>query len=231
MSKFVGTIKRAFLKTFYLPFIYGKNKDYDAKKYWHDRFVKYEDSIVGPGSEALSQEENNKMYEDARQVFLKVCDQQNIDFKKNKICEIGLGNGFYTEIFNSLGTKNYCGYDIADVLIPKLSNRFPHFNFKLKDISTEPLDENFDFITLIDVIQHIVNEDKFNFALKNIAQHLNFGGTFFIGPLTTYSKKVLFYAHGWSIEKVRTVFKEPEFSISEAIDFRNYFAHVIKKIS
>jgi 2-polyprenyl-3-methyl-5-hydroxy-6-metoxy-1,4-benzoquinol methylase len=231
MSKFFGTVKRAILKTVYLPFVYGKKKDYDAKKYWHDRFVKYNDSIVGPGSEALSEDENNKMYDDAKNIFLNVCDKQGIDFKKNKICEIGLGNGFYTEVFNAKGTLNYCGYDIADVLIPKLSNRFPQFKFKLKDISTESIDDKYDFITLIDVLQHIVNEDKCEFALKNIAEHLNVGGTFFIGPLTKTSKKILFYVHGWSIDKIRTIFKEPHFAISEPIDFRNDCAYIIKKNS
>lgn len=60
MNKLLGKVKRAILKTMYLPFIYGKHKDYNAKKYWHDRFVKYDNSIVGPGSEALSEEENRK---------------------------------------------------------------------------------------------------------------------------------------------------------------------------
>lgn len=231
MSNLLGKIKRAVLKTVYLPLVYGKSKDYDAHKYWHDRFVKYEDSIVGPGSEALSEDENKKMYDDAKAVFLSVCEQHKIDFKNHKVCEIGLGNGFYTEVFSAKGTVNYCGYDIADVIIPKLSSRFSNFKFKLKDISTEPLDGSYDFITLIDVIQHIVNEDKFNFALKNIADHLNVGGVFFIGPLTKTSRKKLFYVHGWSIEKVRDVFKDSHFSISGPIDFRNDDAYIIKKIS
>jgi 2-polyprenyl-3-methyl-5-hydroxy-6-metoxy-1,4-benzoquinol methylase len=75
------------------------------------------------------------------------------------------------------------------------------------------LDENFDFITLIDVIQHIVNEDKFNFALKNIAQHLNFGGTFFIGPLTTYSKKVFFMLMDGQLKKCALFLRTGIFNI------------------
>jgi len=44
---------RAIQKRIFYPFIYGKRDDYNAKKYWHDRFLKYGDSILGPGNDAM----------------------------------------------------------------------------------------------------------------------------------------------------------------------------------
>jgi 2-polyprenyl-3-methyl-5-hydroxy-6-metoxy-1,4-benzoquinol methylase len=224
-------IARAFRKLITEPLKYSKHNDYDAKKYWHDRFNKYGDSIQGPGNEALSEKENWKMYDEAKEVFLNICRKENINFETSSFCEIGLGNGFYTQILLDSGVKKYQGFDISDVLIPRMKERFPSFSFKENDIGSEELTGTYDVIMLIDVIQHIVNEDKCNFALSNIAQHLNVGGTFFIGPLTKVSKKTLYYLHGWSIEKVKTIFKEPYFLISEPIVFRNGYLFVLKKIS
>ncbi|MBN1602594.1 MAG: class I SAM-dependent methyltransferase [Chitinispirillaceae bacterium] len=224
-------IARAFRKLIIEPLKYGKRNDYDAKKYWHDRFNKYGDAIQGPGNEALTEEENWKMYEEAKEVFINLCRKEQINFETSSFCEIGLGNGFYTKILKDLGVTKYKGFDISDVLIPRMRERFPGYSFEENDIGSEELTGHYDVITLIDVIQHIVNEDKCNFALSNIARHLNVGGTFFIGPLTETSKRPLFYLHGWTIEKIKTIFKDPYFSVSSPIEFRNGYLTTIKKIS
>jgi 2-polyprenyl-3-methyl-5-hydroxy-6-metoxy-1,4-benzoquinol methylase len=211
------------------PLKYGKKNDYDANRYWHDRFEKYGDSIKGPGNESLSEEENWKMYEEAKRVFLKTCQDEAIQFSSSRICEIGLGVGFYTQILKDKGVKNYKGYDISDVLIPRMKKKFPEFHFEQKDISSELLKETYDVILLIDVIQHIVNDDKFEFTLKNIASSLSDKGIFIIGPLEKKNTKQLYYVRSWTIKDVGRFFSQELFSISASITFRGSDLYVIRK--
>ena len=120
-------IKRALYKTIIGPLKYGEGNDYDAHKYWHDRFSKYGLSIKGAGDEGLSVQENEKMYAEAGKVFTDLCRKEGVDFQNVSVLEIGSGTGFYTQIFHDLGVKNYVGIDITDVLFPELRKKFPLF--------------------------------------------------------------------------------------------------------
>ncbi|HON11442.1 MAG: class I SAM-dependent methyltransferase [Fibrobacter sp.] len=221
---------RAIQKRIFYPFIYGKRDDYNAKKYWHDRFLKYGDSILGPGNDAMTESRNLEMYSKAKTVFLETCRKENINFQKSRFCEIGLGTGFYTEILKEQNVQNYKGYDISDVVIPRMSKIFPDFSFHLKDISSEPLEDIFDVILLIDVIQHIVNDQKCRFAMENIRDSLAPGGVFLVGPLAPRNVKRLFYVRAWTIEDLKKIFTEDKFRVSEPIKFRNGTLYSIRKL-
>ena len=198
-----GFIKRAAYKTFIGPLKYKKGDRYDAPRYWNDRFSKYGLSILGPGDEGLTEEQNNRMYKEAEKSFLDVCRAEGIDFSKNRVLEIGLGNGFYTEVLHRQGARDYHGLDIADVLFPSLRERFPTFRFTQKDITADPIAGTFDAIFLIDVIQHIVTEEQLSFALQNISRCLAPNGKFIVGPMVKDGKKSLYYVHPWDIQVVR----------------------------
>ncbi|HEX2956590.1 MAG TPA: class I SAM-dependent methyltransferase [Chitinispirillaceae bacterium] len=222
-------VKKAFYKLIIGPLKYGKKDDYNATKYWHDRYLKYGDSIKGPGNESLTESENWEMYEKAKSIFIETCQKENIDFKKVKLCEIGLGIGFYTKILQANELNNYKGFDISDVVIPRMKEKFPDYDFEQKDVSTEPLKDKYDVILLIDVIQHIVNEEKFKYTLNNIASHLNDGGLFIIGPLEKKSAKLLYYVRGWTVDKVKEIFSSDMYIVSEPISFRGSDLFTIRK--
>ena len=226
----INLLRRAIRKFVLYPFIYGKKDDYNAAQYWHDRFLKYGDSILGPGNDALSESKNLEMYNNARMVFLETCQREKIDFQKNRFCEIGLGTGFYTQILHEQNVKEYKGYDISDVVVPRMKTKYPEYSFYQKDISSEPLENTFDVILLIDVIQHIVNDQKCRFALENIKNRLSPGGIFLIGPLALENSKKLFYVRSWTIKDVKNIFSEDKFSISAPITFRNGLLHTVRKM-
>ena len=53
-------IRRALFKTIVGSRKYGKGNDYDATRYWHNRFSKYGQSLKGAGDEGLSEEDLKK---------------------------------------------------------------------------------------------------------------------------------------------------------------------------
>lgn len=188
------------------PYKYSKEDGYDAENYWKDRFSKYGFSIKGVGHEGLSEEENVKKYYDIGKVFKTICYDERIDFQISKILEIGIGTGFYTNILHDLGAKNYTGIDITDVLFFENRKKFSQYEFIKKDITVDKIDDKFDLIVMIDVIEHIVEKSKFVFAMNNIKNALSSDGIFIIYPITDITKKHIFYVHSWSLKDMNDIF-------------------------
>lgn len=156
---------------------------YIPEKYWKERHERFGiDNFRGVGNITLDDEENKKQYEKAKEIFLKVLTNFKINFDEIKVLDIGCGNGFYTSILKEKAITNYTGLDITDSLFGELKRIFPDYNFKKLDVSTEELNEKFDLIIMIDVAQHIVDEEKFIFALNNIRNSLTEKGIFIITP-------------------------------------------------
>jgi SAM-dependent methyltransferase len=114
------------------------------------------------------------MYEEKKRIVSKVMDDYGIKITDStNILEIGCGVGYWTEFLKSLGAKKYTGNDIADVSISKLRQMYPEYSFIHGDISEVQLFPNeYDLAIVIDVTQHITNDNKFIAALKNIWRSL-----------------------------------------------------------
>lgn len=92
---------------------------------------------------------------------------------ETSMVEIGIGVGYWTDYFNSLGVKHYLGNDIAEVSVTNLSKKYPQYEFLQGDISEVKLPENrFDIGVMIDVTQHITDDDRFNKAMDNPGNRL-----------------------------------------------------------
>ena len=202
-----GSVKRALLKIFILPIKYGRGQDYNAVGYWKDRFQKYSTAMKGVGCEGLSEEDNLRAREQAIKIFDAACRTQNIRFDQINILEIGCGNGFYTDYLRQNGARNYTGIDITDVLFGPLRAKFPAYNFVRKDVTADSLEGQYDFIVMMDVIQHVVNREKLLSALDNIKGCLCPNGVFIVAPLTAASKRHLFHVHRWSVNELDLVFR------------------------
>ncbi len=191
---------------------YGGGKDYNAKKYWDDRFSKYGFSNIGPGDEGLTEEENKKRYAESSRILITLFKLENIQFNKIKVLEVGCGAGFYAQVLKDLGVKNYTGLDISDVLFPGLKERFPEFNFIRKDITSDMINDKFDLIIMVDVILHIVTEKKLSSAMENIKNSLKSKGAFIVVPIfLNESKRYLFYSRYWSLKDIKKRFIGYEF--------------------
>ena len=223
----LGFTKRVFIKKIIQPLKYSRKDDYDSESYWRDRFSKYGTKFQGAGHDGITEAENIKMYLDAENIFKEVLERLN--FKKIKVLEIGPGSGFYTRILKSLGVKDYTAVDITDALFPVLKNKFPDYHFIKQDITKISFQEKYDLIIMIDVIQHIVNEAKFNNAMANIKEALNKDGIFILSPITQKSKKHLFYIRWRNLTDIKKRF--PYYPIPQIVKFRGDYLAVIKASS
>ncbi len=226
----LGLLQRGIFKIFIAPFKYRKGDDYNAEKYWQDRFSKYGKTLTASGDEGLSEEENRRDYQLAVNTMIAILHQEKFNFDQIQVLEIGCGTGFYTQLLHDLNVKNYIGVDITDVLFPEFSKKFPNYNFIQKDVTTEGIiAQQFDLIMMIDVIEHIVTKDKLDFAMKNIQKCLKTNGVFIIAPIMETSKKHLFYLHSWTIQDIKGNFPDEEYTFRELIPFRQSSILVIQK--
>jgi hypothetical protein len=70
-------IFRAIKKLIFMPLKYKKGDDYNAEKYWQNRFEKYDNSLKGIGHEGLSHKKNKKMYKQAKNDFINLLNELN----------------------------------------------------------------------------------------------------------------------------------------------------------
>lgn len=150
--------------------------NYKPKKFWNELLTDSFD-LRGVGHFRMSNEENLKMYEDKKKILEAELKKTGIKITPDTpIVEIGCGVGYWTGYFKSLGAVNYTGNDIAEISVTNLRKMFPEFNFILGDISETMLAENnFDLGVMIDVTQHITDDDRFNAAMNNLWKSLKKG--------------------------------------------------------
>ncbi|MCI0448935.1 MAG: class I SAM-dependent methyltransferase [Chlorobi bacterium] len=149
---------------------------YKPKKFWNELLTNSFD-LRGVGHYRMSNEENLRMYEKKKKILTgEMLKSQVLVSHNTSIIEIGVGVGYWTEFFRSHGAKNYTGNDIAEISITKLQQKYPDYKFLHGDISEVTLPEKtFDLGVMIDVTQHITDEERFNKAMDNLWKSLKRG--------------------------------------------------------
>jgi len=217
LRKFISApvryIRLVFNKMFIYPNRYKKGEnDYDAESYWKDRFIRYGLGIQGSGDEGDTILNNIIRYDRVKLVLKEILKRNITNFSNLKVLEIGTGTGLITDALNKLGITDYLGVDITNVLFEDLQNRFSEYKFKKLDITTELIDGKYDLIVIIDVIEHIVTDEKFNFAMTNIKNALSKVGYIVIAPIVEKNYKAQFYERHWTINDIRSILVDCEYS-------------------
>ena len=154
---------------------------YKPKTFWNELLTNSFD-LRGVGHYRMSNEENLKMYEEKKAIIATEMKKSGVNIAKDTaIIEIGMGVGYWTDYFHSLGAENYTGNDIAEIAVTELSKKYPQYSFIQGDISEVKLPENkFDLGVMIDVTQHITDDDRFNKAMDNLWKSLKSGALLMI---------------------------------------------------
>ena len=227
MKNPIGLVKRITFKYFIGPSKYGTNQGYEAEQYWKDRFDHYGEDIKGPGEEGLTRAENEKMYQEASDKLFKLFLKHQINLETTQFLEVGIGNGYYTQLLNQKGLKNYTGLDITESLFEEHQKINPGYIFHKGDLSEKALDQKFDTIIIIDVIQHIVEENKLRSAMSNLYKMMKPGAKLFINPILPEKNKHFFYLATWSLNEIVPQF--PGCEVSQPFHYREGDMVIITK--
>ncbi|MEW5735173.1 MAG: class I SAM-dependent methyltransferase [Thermodesulfobacteriota bacterium] len=141
-----------------------------VKAYWEDRLGR-SFGPEGVGFRMLGRNYNHAMYQVRRAVFKRILKETGRSFAGARVLDIGCGTGFYVDQWERAGAGEITGVDITAVSVEKLGARFPNHSFFQADIGSDismlPR-QDFDAISAFDVLFHIVDDEGYAQALKNI---------------------------------------------------------------
>lgn len=151
---------------------------FDANAYWA-RLHK-ESSLRAVGQSGLPLELNRHLYAIARRNVLRFVRRQNIAAPPpRRVFEAGAGTGFWIALWTSLGATTVDGCDLASAAVERLRASFPgsFSTGDLADAAVVPADGSYDLVTAMNVLLHILDDDRFETALRNLAAAVAPGGS------------------------------------------------------
>ena len=72
--------------------------------------------------------------------------------KGSRVLEVGCGTG---ELLNHVQPSEGCGIDISAQMIKRAKEKFPHLNFQVSEVENLPLNNPYDYVLMIDLLDHI----------------------------------------------------------------------------
>jgi SAM-dependent methyltransferase len=152
----------------------------EVRNYWEKRLEKAF-GLHGVGYANLGLGFNRWMYRIRRAVFLREVGKHVRVTGDTKVLDIGCGTGFYIDRWKEMGVGDITGLDLTEVVVANCSKKYPEYKFVREDVGektlTAPLG-TFDCISAFDVLFHIVDDQRFENAFRNIASLCKPGGIF-----------------------------------------------------
>ena len=154
---------------------------FNPQHYWEERLWK-NFGPAGVGYIGMGRGYNYWLYEVRQKAFLRVVPFLRINPMDADVVDIGSGTGFYIERWRKMGVRTIVGTDFTKVSIENLQRKYPGERFYQVDIGSNrvtPLGQSsYDIVSAFDVLFHIVDDDRYRKAVKNIYALLRPGGWF-----------------------------------------------------
>lgn len=154
--------------------------EFDAKAHWEE-VLGADAGLAGVGYRGLGEPFNRWMYRVRRRVLLRALRPLVGSLPSRSVLDIGSGTGFYIDRWRELGAQSITGVDITETVVARLRARYPQHRFQRADIGGEAEllpPGPFGAISALDVLFHIVDDERYRRAFANIANLLEPGGLF-----------------------------------------------------
>ncbi|HRF75399.1 MAG TPA: class I SAM-dependent methyltransferase [Chitinophagales bacterium] len=160
----------------------NQTPNFDPQAYWEKR-LKSNTGLTGVGYTLVGEHYNKWAYKIRKYVFNKIVTKNLKDQKNADILDIGSGSGFYIDEWLTYQPKSMTGIDITEIAVSRLSEKYTDLTFHKLDISdlaaTQLMfQQKFHAISCMDVLFHIVDDEKYKSTFQSVAQLLVNGGYF-----------------------------------------------------
>ena len=150
---------------------------YDPEAYWAD--LHREANLRSVGQSGLPIELNVHLYRIGRRNVLRFLERVGrLDPPPRRVFEAGAGTGYWVALWQELGAERVDGCDLAAAAAQRLSETFPG-TFRAGDIAEPgvvPDDRSYDLVTALNVLLHIVDDERFLAATTNLSRAVAPGG-------------------------------------------------------
>lgn len=95
-----------------------------------------------------------------------------------RVLDVGSGTGIWIDFWRHLGADEVTGSDIARAAVERLRSVHPDMRVEVMDVGADHLtvEGPFDVISAMGVLLHVVDDDRWGRALRNLASVLRHGG-------------------------------------------------------
>lgn len=121
---------------------------------------------------------NRYIYANAAQAVLRGMAATDAGVLGRTVLDVGSGTGFWVELWLREGATHVAGSDLVPSAVDRLRERFSGCEFETADVTERPPfpGRTFDVVSIMSVLHHVVDEDRFRSALVNLASQLAPGG-------------------------------------------------------
>ena len=195
----------------------NETKPFNPQQYWEKRLQK-QWGLHGVGYLGLGGY-NNWVYRAKASVFDRVIRSlhQPSGFAA---FDIGSGTGFYIDRWKANGAGTIRGMDLTEVAVTRLRSQYPDLQFMQGDISDGsnlPLEE-FDVVSVMDVLFHIVDDSRYAAALENIYRIVKPGGHLVFSEFFLHHEPVVAQHHvSRTLAAIEKMVKGVGFSIVQRV--------------
>ncbi len=158
---------------------------FDAQKYWEARLREYP-RLCGVGHTDLGRSYVEWLYRVRRAVFLRIISTLKIDLGQTQVLDVGSGTGFYLELWKQAGVSDLAGCDFTEIAAVRLKNALPWARILQPGIGEAlPSIEvgRYDIVSAFDGPFHIVEDKRYERAIRNVDAGLRAGGLFLFSGL------------------------------------------------
>jgi 2-polyprenyl-3-methyl-5-hydroxy-6-metoxy-1,4-benzoquinol methylase len=156
-------------------------KPYDPEEYWENRILA-RPNLQATGHHKFDLNYNSWMYQTQMDCLDELIQRWGIRVNGKQVLDIGSGTGFFIDYYINREAGSVTGVDITKASIEYLREKYPESTFRIADISDSAIaiKKDFDIISAMGILYHIVEDKRFEQALINISGLLRPGGYLFI---------------------------------------------------
>jgi 2-polyprenyl-3-methyl-5-hydroxy-6-metoxy-1,4-benzoquinol methylase len=147
---------------------------FDPTRYWEQRLrARY--SLASTGWSGLGEAFNRWSYAVRSRIFSDIVRSEVQAPEQLRVLDVGSGTGFYLRAWRRVGAGEIVGSDLTSAAVEQLSVQFPESQIHQLDIGSADMEMPggpYDAISIIDVIYHIVDDERYVQALRNLADLL-----------------------------------------------------------
>jgi 2-polyprenyl-3-methyl-5-hydroxy-6-metoxy-1,4-benzoquinol methylase len=151
---------------------------FDREAYWAERYRVID--LSRSGHIDLPVAYNRWLYRRKRECLFRDLRRAGFRPEGASVLEIAAGTGVYVEAWKRAGVGRLVGIDISQAATEALRARFPGYAFHKRDLGEPDLaaltGAGFDLVTAVDMLYHIVEDDRFPVALANLSATVKPGG-------------------------------------------------------
>jgi SAM-dependent methyltransferase len=162
---------------------------FDPRRFWEERLAAHPD-LVGTGETGLSAAYNRACYDLRARVLRREVARLGLSLAGASVLDVGSGVGFFVDFFLRRGAR-VTGVELTEAGMRLLPQRFPEARFLHGDVADVTLEEGYDVVNAFDVLYHIVDDARWERAVRRLARALHPGGVLFLTDVLTPLRRPL----------------------------------------